>query len=109
MTHIIKHLGKATTAIAAVLALSATPAFAQETGTPPDPVADTSVQTPASADPLAPEPVADDSPVAAETAVPPAAKPKVEARTAVRQPVKAATSRPAAPSAVRRVSATAPA
>ena len=107
MTHIIKHFGMATTAIAAVLALSTTPSFAQDTGTPPDPVADTSVQTPASADPLAPEPVADDSPVAADTPVPPAAKPKVEKRTAVRQPVKAAPSRPAASSTVRRVSATA--
>ena len=109
MTHIIKHFGMATTAIAAVLALSATPSFAQETGTPPDPVADTSVQTPTSADPLAPEPVAEDSPVAADTPIPPAAKPKIEPRSAASQHVKSSASRPAAPSTVRRVSATAPA
>ena len=41
MTYTMKHARSGLTAIAAVLALSSTPILAQETSTPPDPVADT--------------------------------------------------------------------
>ena len=75
MTQHIEQLGKATTAIAAVLAFSSTPLLAQETA-PPE--VDTSVETPAPADPLAPEPSA------ADQAVPAAPQPKVETTTPTR-------------------------
>lgn len=109
MTHHLTHIGKAMTAIAAVIAFSSTPVLAQETAPPSDPTASSSA-APATADPLAPEPVVTD------TAAPAASAPKVEAsRPAparakpVAKPVAArATARPAAPPASTAAPAPAP-
>jgi len=106
MTHIIQPFAKAMTAIAAVLALSATPSFAQEVGTPPDPATDATTQ-PTTADPLAPE-NASQAP-ATDTAVPPASKPKVETRTTATQRAKPSASASASRSTAQRTSAAAPA
>lgn len=78
MTYQPQPFAKAMTAIAAVLAFSSTPAFAQDTAAP-EPVAETTAETPPASDPLAAEP-ASAAPVAADTAAtpPPAPKPKVE-------------------------------
>lgn len=102
MTQHIEQLGKATTAIAAVLAFSSTPLLAQETA-PPE--VDTSVETPAPADPLAPEPSA------ADQAVPAAPQPKVETTTTPTRTERAtrAVNRSPARSTPRRTSAAAPA
>lgn len=70
MTYRTNHARKAMTAIAAVLALSTTPALAQDTGTATDPLAPAPVETPAPA----PEP----APTVTDTAAPPASTPKVE-------------------------------
>jgi hypothetical protein len=102
MTQHIEQLGKAMTAIAAVLAFSSTPLLAQET-VPPE--VDTSVETPAPPDPLAPEPSA------ADQAVPAAPQPKVETTTTTTRTERAtrAASRSPARSAPRRTVAAAPA
>ena len=114
MTQHLKRIGKATTAIATVLALSSTPSFAQEA--PPAEV-DTSVETPAPADPLAP------TPSAADQAVPPAPQPKVETtakatatasteratRTAARSPARSTPRRLAAASPAPAAEAPVPA
>jgi hypothetical protein len=105
MTHSIQHFGKAMTAIAAVLAFTSNPSFAQDTTAPPDPVADTSVQTP---DPLAAEPAAE-APATTSTAVPPAPKPKVEAATATTQRATPRASRSTARPTTQRTSRAAPA
>ncbi len=103
MTHHLEQFGKAMTAIAAVLAFSSTPLLAQETA--PEPDVDTSVEpsveTPATADPLAPEPAA------TETAVPPAPQPKVESSPTRVERATPGASRSAARSTVRRANATA--
>ena len=109
MTQHIEQFGKAMTAIAAVLAFSSTPLLAQEAA-PPE--ADTSVATPAPADPLAPEPSA------ADQAAPAAPQPKVETttttttsrteratRTATRAPARSTARRTAAAAPAARVPA----
>ena len=94
MTYTVKHARSGLTAIAAVLALSSTPAMAQE-ATPPDPVAET---TPP-ADPLAPEPTTPEptasEPEAAETTTEaaPAATPTTTRQTAKRTSTSASTTR----------------
>jgi hypothetical protein len=103
MTHKIERPTKAMTAIAAALAFTSTASLAQETAAPPDPVADTSVET--TADPLAPAPSADAAP-------PPAPRPKVETSRTTSEPAKPSSRTATARSAVRRSgtgSATAPA
>ena len=107
MTYKPAPFAKAMTAIAAVLAFSSTPALAQETGAPPEPVADTVVETPATADPLAPE-AADTTATAPTEATPAAPKPKVESKTATSR-TKAVSSKATTSSTVRRASAAAPA
>lgn len=88
MTYQPTHIGKATTAIAAVLAFASAPSFAQETG-------------------AAPEPTVEESPAAIETAPPPAPEPKVETTASAAKPAKA--SAPVARPTARRASAAAPA
>lgn len=107
MTYKPAPFAKAMTAIAAVLAFSSTPVLAQETGAPPEPVADTVVETPATADPLAPE-AADTTATAPTEATPAAPKPKVESKTATSR-TKAVSSKATTSSTVRRASAAAPA
>lgn len=68
----------AMTAIAAVIALSSTPALAQDASVP-DPAIET---TAPAADPLAPDPVAAEAPAPSASETPPPSKPKVEATTA---------------------------
>lgn len=104
MTQHIEQFGKAMTAIAAVLAFSSTPLLAQETA-PPE--VDTSVTTPAPADPLAPESSA------ADQAAPAAPQPKVETKTTstttkTERATRTATRSPAR-STLRRTAAAAPA
>lgn len=92
MTYTREKARLATTAIAAVLAISATPLVAQEV-TPPDPATSTPTTT---ADPLSPEPTASEpsAPEATETAEPaaaptPAAKSKPAATASKRTATKA--------------------
>jgi hypothetical protein len=75
MTYHHANLRSAITAIAAVLALSSTPLFAQDAGT-----ADTAAEAPpvAEPDPLAPEPTATEAATETTTEPPPATRPKVE-------------------------------
>lgn len=101
MTHKSIKPSAAMTAIAAVIALSSTPAFAQDASVP-DPVADTATETPdaVAPDPLAPEPAA--TTTAAPDTAEPAAKPAkaATARTARNSASTARTQRsPAAQSA----------
>lgn len=107
MTHHLTHIGKAMTAIAAVIAFSSTPALTQETAPPSDPAPTSSTEPPATADTLAPEPAATD------TAAPPAPAPKVEtsrAAPARAKPVaKPVAARSAARPAARPASTAAPA
>jgi len=88
MTYHNAKIRSAMTAIAAVLALSSTPLFAQD-ALAPDPAPETVSEpvTPAP-DPLAPEPTASEAPVATETANPPAkaSKPAAKAKVAAAQP-----------------------
>jgi hypothetical protein len=82
----------ATTAIAAVIAISSTPALAQDASVP-----DPAIEAPAPAsDPLAPDPVVTQTPAPPAAEAPRRSKPKVEATTA--KPV----------STVRRSASTAP-
>jgi hypothetical protein len=88
----------AMTAIAAALALSATPLFAQETVVPDPPPETASEPVTETSDPLAPEPTAPEAPVVTETASQPANTSKPVAKTkAATRPVAA----PARPSATR--------
>lgn len=104
MTHRNVKIRPAMTAIAAVIALSSTAAFAQSVDTPAPIVESTPEPAPAAPDPLAPAPTVTDTtstaePVASETVTPPAAT----ARRA------ATASRPAArarPTTTRRTSIT---
>ena len=79
MTHTHKHVRTGLAAIAAVLALSSTPIFAQDAGTVTEPVADTTSQAPAP-DPLAPEPATE--PAATEPSQAPTAEPAATAKRA---------------------------
>jgi len=89
MTYHNAKIRSAMTAIAAVLALSSTPLFAQD-ALAPDPAPETvsGPVTPAP-DPMAPEPTAPEAPAAAETANPPAkaSKPVAKAKVVAAQPV----------------------
>jgi hypothetical protein len=105
MTQNLFPAGKAVTAIAAFIAFTSTQTIAQDVGAPSDPVADTIVETPTSADPLTAEPVASEAPVATDAAVPPAPKPKVETTKTAVKPAEAS----APGSTARKTSATAPA
>lgn len=105
MTQNLFPAGKAMTAIAAFIAFTSTQSIAQDVGASPEPVADTVVETPTSADPLAAEPVASEAPVAIDAAVPAAPNPKVETTKTAAKPAKAS----APGSTARKTSATAPA
>jgi len=88
MTYHNAKIRSAMTAIAAVLALSSTPLFAQDALAPdpaPETVSEPITPTP---DPLAPEPTAPEAPAATETANPPAkaSKPVAKAKVAAAQP-----------------------
>ena len=107
----------AMTAIAAALALSSTPLFAQDTGVT-DPVPETvSEPVTATPDPLAPEPTAPEAATVTETATPPAkaSKPAAKAKVAARQSTtttpttRTSATRPSAATRAAPVTATAPA
>ena len=104
MTHRNIKIRPAMTAIAAVIALSSTPLFAQVADEPitSEPIVDTA-PAPAAADPLAAEPVAETAPAADPLAAAPAAKPAARKATTARPTV--ARSRPAP----ARVASSAPA
>jgi hypothetical protein len=118
MTYHNVKLRSAMTAIAAVLALSPAPLFAQSA---PDPVPESTTE-PVTPDPLAPEPVAPEGPVVTDTASQPAktsepaAKPKAAARrptatarsSATRSSVATATEPVANPAPATEESANAP-